>query len=465
MSAPRIGDGAALALCRQLPGAHRPARSLRGAERRRPAPRHLAARALGRPRPAARPRRRSGSNAAAMTSMPEALSDGGAQRSRRARRAICPSGSWSRRRTASSCRFPEIVSPDLEERLRAPSPFERAALSLHRDRGRVEGGAVHPRRARHRRLRPCRPVRDLAALGRRIRSVFPTSSSGSRNPWSCSSRAPVRARSAPPSAQAMPRPPSAPISARPSGSPTSSPAAAGSRRSPIRPRRPPGRFLAGRSRRRRLCRRGRADEGAYRRGRGLSDRAVAHLPRALRRSAAPLCGAARARSQPLSFLRRRARPCRVRRLARNLGARATARRARPQGRGQADRRHPAARGDRRRGRPARGRDAARCQGGGRAYDAGRSRPQRRRPGQRRRHPAGRETARASSATRGSCTSSPRSPARSSPAWTRSTRSRPASTSARSPARPRSAPPNCCARPRSPSAVPMAARSAGSTARG
>ena len=52
-----------------------------------------------------------------------------------------------------------------------------------------------------------------------------------------------------------------------------------------------------------------------------------------------------------------------------------------------------------------------------------------------------------------------------PAWTRSMRSRPASMSAPCPARPRSARPSCCARPRRPSAAPMAARSAGSTATG
>ena len=290
---------------------------------------------------------------------------------------------------ASASRAP--AGDDAEERLLAPSPFD-VLRALHRPRIGIAGGAVRARLPRRRRLRPCRPVRGPAGAGRGSARLSRFRLLARRDPWSCSS--PARAPRAGLHRLRLGRRGEAAarlFRRRRSGSPSSSPRceqATPLRRRPRRRRASPDFAEAD------------LDDDAYgavvarmkehiAAGDVYQIVPVAHLPRALPRSARRLRRAPRG-STPAPIISSSPAPdhsCSAPRPRPRCGC------SREDGAPMVEVKPIAGtrpRGaDRRRGRPAGGRDAARSQGAGRAYDAGRSRPQRRRPGQRARHPAGR----------------------------------------------------------------------------
>ena len=187
-----------------------------------------------------------------------------------------------------------------------------------------------------RRLRPCRPVRGLArqcGRGPARLSRFPLLAG--RDADRVRGRRRAARCSAPPSGRTMPAEAErAYLQRRRSASPSWSSAAPAPM--PLPPAPAPGDRFRGARRRPRRCGlwRGRQPRIARRisRRRRLPDRAVAHLPRALPRSAAVLRRAARARSQPLSVLRRRPGPRPVRRFAGDVGASVRSRTAPPRSR-------------------------------------------------------------------------------------------------------------------------------------
>ena len=297
--------------------------------------------------------------------------------------APCPSGSSAtRRRAACCCAFPPPEGDDAEARLLAPSPFDVLRALTSGLAQRDSGGAVHPRLPRHRRLRPCRPVRDAAAGQRGSARLSRFRLLARRIPDRRRARPRPAPASAPPSAPATARPTSAPITARPSGSPTSPRAASRrSRRSPPR----------------------RSATAAPEPATDLDDEAYAAVVARMKEHilagdiyqivpsrtfrapcADPLAAFAALRAldrSPYMFFVAGPDHLAVRRLARSLGPRSATRARRPmvEVKPIAGTRPRGA--DWRRGRPDGGRPAPRRQGGGRAYDAGRPRPQRRRPGQ------------------------------------------------------------------------------------
>ena len=179
-SATRHGAGAHAAACRRRSTCSRSMRQLSDGGRRRDT---LLLETLGRPehhpRPGGGPHRMPRRRRRARRAVGRRR-----QRPRRARRAISPSASSS----SAPDRLRAPLSSDPQRRrcrgtAARPLAVRRAARDHHGHRA-----AKSPEEPmtlclrRHRRLRPCRSVRGPAANRRRTRSIFRTSSSGSRNP-------------------------------------------------------------------------------------------------------------------------------------------------------------------------------------------------------------------------------------------------------------------------------------------
>ncbi|CAA9499650.1 MAG: Anthranilate synthase, aminase component, partial [uncultured Sphingomonas sp.] len=348
---------------------------LRGAERRRDACRHAAPRTQQRAEPAARPGGYPGR-------VPRSGGDGGRPRPERPQPARCPRRQLRGSAVGQVGQAAAIAVPAQDRAPPArtadsPVAVRRAASAGGRPHCSDAGRAVHAGGPRGGRVRPCRPAGGAARPSRgsaRISRLHllaggVAGGGGALRPCPGDRHGLRRRGSDRISGGRAHRRADRPV--------RSCAASAGARGREQRTR-----LSLGRSRRPGVRKGGRRDAGAHRSGRGIPDRAVAHLPRRLPPSVRGLLRAAPARSQPVPLLRPVAGAPAARRLARDFGSG-----NRGRGRGEADRRNAPAWGHGGRRRPAGGGPAARRQGAGRAHDAGRPRPQRRRAGEPVRHPA------------------------------------------------------------------------------